>query len=115
MSEDPASMDDDNLSLDSTIEALEEIADIVETIILGYAGEQRREAYLALADEYEAYANSLPEEESQRTPEENGRLKELTVLMTEAFRPLAEACPAHIRKVHEAVLAALDAEQDSEP
>ncbi|MGA7325143.1 MAG: hypothetical protein WBX25_11805 [Rhodomicrobium sp.] len=72
-----------------------------------------RDAYLALAGQYESYAESLPEEAAQRTPEENRRLMELEQLVSDAFKPMMQACPAHIHKVHEAVREALDAEEAS--
>ncbi|MGA7329176.1 MAG: hypothetical protein WBX25_32980 [Rhodomicrobium sp.] len=80
-----------------------------ETIVLSFVGEQERDAYLALAGQYESYAESLPEEAAQRTPEENRRLMEVAQLVSDAFRPMMQACPAHIHKVHEAVREALDA------
>ncbi len=97
----------------SALEALDDIADIVETIVFSFVGEQERDAYLALADQYESYADSLPEEAVQRTPEENRRLMELAQLVSDAFKPMIQACPAHIRKVYDAVREALDAEEAS--
>ena len=60
MTPDPSLFDDDAETL-STLEALNDIADSVETIVIGFGGEEERNAYLALAGEYDDYAGSLPE------------------------------------------------------
>jgi hypothetical protein len=111
VTDDPSIVDDANSEPLSTIEALDDIADAVETIVLNFAGEQERDAYLTLADEYQFYLDTLPDEPAQRTPEENERLLKLETLMADTFAPLLEACPAHIRRLHEAVRQALEAEE----
>jgi hypothetical protein len=110
VTEDPSILDDVNPEPLSTLEALDDIADTVDTIVLNFAGEQERDAYLTLADEYQSYVDTLPEEPEQRTAEQNGRLLKLATRLADTFRPLLEACPAHIRRLHGAVRQALDAE-----
>jgi hypothetical protein len=98
---------------DSTLEALDDIAGDVETIVLNLGGAEEREAYLALADEYDSYVEGLAEP-GVRTPEQSARLLELEKQMEEAFRAILQECPEHIRKLHEAVRTAIDAEEASE-
>ena len=113
MTEDPTNLEDTNPELPSTLEALDDIADIVETMVLDFAGEQERDDYLTLADEHASYADTLPEEAARRTSEQNRRLLELEKSMEDAFKKILQACPAHIRRLHEAVHAAVDAEEAS--
>jgi hypothetical protein len=113
LTEDPSNLEDANPEPLSTLEALDDIADIVETIVLGFGGEQEQDAYLSLADEHASYADTLPEEPARRTMQQNGRLQELEKLMEDAFKPILQACPDHIRKLHDAVRAAIDAEEAS--
>ncbi len=113
LSENLSNLEDDTSEVVSTLEALGDIADTVETIILSLGGAQERDAYLALADEYEAYAGTLPEEPALRSPEQGAWLLELEKLTEAAFKAMLQACPGHIRKLHGAVLAAVDAEEAS--
>ena len=86
----------------TTLEALSDIADTVEAIVLSLAAERERDAYLALADEYEACAES--------TPEQNTQLFELAKRMEEVFEAIVRGCPSDIRALHEAIHTAIDAE-----
>ena len=111
MTEDPFIQEDAAPEALSILEALDEIAGTVETIVLSFGGEQERDAYFALADEYGSYADSLLEETAQRDPEQDARLMELDKRMETALNAIVQACPGHIRKLHEAVPAAVDAEE----
>jgi len=95
----------------STLEALDDIAGTIEAIVVGMGGDEERDAYLALADEYESLADNLMGEAEQAEPEEIARLSDLETRMAEAFQTLLQACPAHIRNLHEAARAAIDAEE----
>ncbi len=104
------SIDDATSETLSTLEALNDIADTVEAIVISFGGEQERDAYLALSDEYEDYAETLPDEAALRTPEQNAGLSELGKLREDAFEALLKECPAHIRTLYHAAGAAIDAE-----
>ena len=65
---------------------------------------------MALSDEYEDYAETLPDEAALRNPEQNARLSELGKLREDAFEALLKGCPAHIRTLYHAAGAAIDAE-----
>jgi len=94
----------------STLEALNDIADTVEAIVLNFAGEPERDAYLALADEYEAFAETLLDEPVLRSAEQNVQILELAQRMEDIFEAILRGCPSHIRALHEAVQEAIDAE-----
>jgi hypothetical protein len=94
----------------STLEALNEIADTVEAIVLNLAAGPERDAYLALVDEYEAFAGSLPDESLLRSEEQNAEVFELAKRMEDIFETILSGCPGDIRTLYEAVHAALDAE-----
>jgi hypothetical protein len=113
MTEDPSNFEDANPEPLSTLEALDDIADIAENIVLSFGGDQEQDAYLTLAEEHASYADTLPEEPARRTPQQNGRLQELEKQMEDAFGPILRACPDHIRKLHDAVRAAIGAEEAS--
>lgn len=113
MSEELSILEDVTAETLSTLEALDDVADTVESVVLSLAGEEEREGYFALADEYEAYAETLADEQALRSPEENDRLLELEGLMEDAFKAILADCPEHIRKLHEAVRAAIAAEEEA--
>jgi PHD/YefM family antitoxin component YafN of YafNO toxin-antitoxin module len=113
LSEDLSILEDATPEALSTLEALDEIADTVESIVFSLAGAEERDAYLALADEYDAYANTLADEPALRTPEQSARLSELEKLMEDAFKAILMGSPGHIRKLHDDVRAAIDAEEAS--
>ena len=94
----------------STLEALSDIADTIETIVLNLATGQERDAYLALADEYDAYADTVPDGSVLRSPEQNAQIFELAKRMEDAFEAILRGCPGHIRTLHGAIDAAIDAE-----
>jgi hypothetical protein len=102
--------EDDNSEPLSALEALNDIADTVEAIILSLASEQERDAYLALADEYEACVDSMPEGAALKSPEQEPQTLELAKRMEDVIEAILRGCPAHIRTLHEAVHAAIDAE-----
>jgi hypothetical protein len=102
--------EDDNSEPLSTLEALNDIADTVEAIVLSLASGQERDAYLALADEYEACAESMPEGSSLKNPEQDTQTFELAKRMEDVLEVILRGCPAHIRTLHEAVHSAIDAE-----
>jgi hypothetical protein len=104
------SHDDATFETLSTLEALSDIADTVEVIVVSYGGEQERDAYLALADEYEDYAENLPPDSAHAAPEQIARLSELGKLKEDAFEAILKECPAHIRSLFHAAGAAIDAE-----
>ncbi len=108
MTADPSFFDDTETL--STLEALNDIADTVETIVISFGREQERDAYLALAGEYDDYAETLPEAAAQRSPEQYAQLSGLGKLMEDAFEALLQGCPVHIRTVYDAVRTAIDAE-----
>jgi hypothetical protein len=60
-------LDDASTETLSTLEALNDIADTVETIVLGFNGEQEQAAYLSWVDDYEDYAETLPDSAALRT------------------------------------------------
>ncbi len=62
MSEDLSILEDATPDAVSNLEALDDIADNVEAIVLNHADTQERDGYLALTEEYEAYTDTLPEE-----------------------------------------------------
>ncbi len=113
LSEELSILEDAALESLSTLEALDDIAGTVESLVLSLGGAQERDAYLALADECDAYADALPEEPALRGPEQSARLLVLENLMEAAFQAIVDACPGHIRKLHAAVRAAIDAEEAS--
>ena len=104
------SHDDATSETFSILEALNDIADTVEAIVISFGGEQQRDAYLALADEYEDYAGTLPDEAALGTPEQNARLSALGKLREDAFKALLKDCPDHIRTLYHAAGAAIDSE-----
>ncbi len=53
---------DDVPEYHSTLEALDDVAAIVEAIVLSSVSDEEREAYLVLAGDYGSYAERLPEE-----------------------------------------------------
>jgi hypothetical protein len=97
----------------STLEALDDVAGDIETIVLSLGEAEERDAYLELADEYDSYADSLAEP-GLRTPEQSAKLLELERQMEEAFEAILQECPEHIHKLYEAVRAAITAEEVSE-
>jgi uncharacterized protein Yka (UPF0111/DUF47 family) len=97
----------------STLEALDDVAGDIETIVLNLGEPEEREAYLELADEYDSYADSLAEP-ALRTPEQSARLLELEKQMEEAFEAILQECPEHIRTLYEAVRAAISSEEELE-
>ena len=108
MSEDPFIQEDAAPEPFSILEALDDIAGTVETIILSFGGEQERDAYLALVDEYGSYADAMPEE-----PAQNAKLLELEKRIETALNAILQTCPGHIRKLHDAVRSAVDVEEVS--
>jgi hypothetical protein len=110
LSQDLSILDDAPEGL-STLEVLDDISDIVESVVLGLGGEAERDAYLTLTDQYDEYADSVAAEPADRTPEESVRLSELEERMIDAFDALLAGCPDHIRKLHEALRGAIDAEE----
>ena len=110
LSQDLSTLDDAPEGL-STLEVLDDIADIVESVVLGLGAEEERDAYVTLVDQYDEYADSVSLEPADRTPEENARLSELEERMAAAFEKLLAGCPDHIRKLHEALRGAIDAEE----
>ncbi len=66
---------------------------------------------MTLTDQYDEYADSVSLEPEDRTAEENARLSELEERMAAAFEKLLAGCPDHIRKLHEAIRGAIDAEE----
>ncbi|MGO9547408.1 MAG: hypothetical protein ACLPPF_21770 [Rhodomicrobium sp.] len=111
MSEDLSILEDATPDAVSNLEALDDIADNVEAIVLNHADTQERDGYLALTEEYEAYTDTLPEEPALRSPEQSSRLLELEKLMETAFEAILQACPDHIRELDGAVRAAIGAEE----
>ncbi len=108
MTADPSLFDDAETL--STLEALNDIAGTVETIVIGFAGEQEQDAYLALAGDYDDYTGTLPEGAATRAPEQNARLSGLGKQTEDAFEALLQGSPAHIRVLYDAVRIAIDAE-----
>ena len=53
LTEEPLLLEDAAIEALSTLEALDDITDSVEALVLSYGGEQERDAYFALADEYQ--------------------------------------------------------------
>jgi hypothetical protein len=94
----------------STLEALNDIADTVEAIVLNLAAGPERDTYLALVDEYEVLAETLPEESALRSAEQNAQIFELAKRLEDNFEAILSGCPGHIRTLHGAVQAAIDAE-----
>jgi hypothetical protein len=86
------------------------MADTIEAIVLSSATEQERDAYLALADEYEACADSVPDGSALKSPEQDTQMFELAKRMEDALEAILRACPSHIRTLYEAVQEAIDAE-----
>jgi hypothetical protein len=111
LSEDLSIQEDSAPEAVSTLEALDDIADAVENIVLSLGGVEERDTYLALAEEYDSYAGSLAEVPGLKTPEQSARLLELEKQMEDAFRAVLLGCPEHIRKLHEAVRAAVVSEE----
>ena len=108
MTADPSLFDDAETL--STLEALNDIADTVEAIVISFGGEQERNAYLAMSGEYDDYADTLPEGAATRTQEQNSRLSGLGKQTEDAFEALLQGCPVHIRSLYDAVRTAIDAE-----
>jgi hypothetical protein len=104
---------DDVHELHSILEALDDIAGTVEAIVLSFASEKEREAYLALVEDCGAYAETLHEEPAQRSPAQAAKLAELEGRMDGAFTAILAASPEHIRKLHDAIRAAFDAEEQA--
>ena len=94
----------------STLEALNDIAGTTEMIVLSLAAGSERDAYLELVDEYEAFADTLPDEPELRSAEQNAQIFELAKRMEDIFETILRGCPGHIRTLHGAVHAAIDAE-----
>jgi PHD/YefM family antitoxin component YafN of YafNO toxin-antitoxin module len=94
----------------STLEALNDIADTVEAIVLSLAAGSERDAYLALVDEYEAFDDDLPEEPELRSAEQTARILELAKRLEDVFEAILRGCPSDIRALHAAVQTAIDAE-----
>jgi hypothetical protein len=94
----------------STLEALNDIADTVEAIVLNVAAGPERDVYLALVDDYEALAETLPDESGLRSAEQNAKVFELAKRMEDIFEAILKGCPDHIRALHGAVQAAIEAE-----
>jgi hypothetical protein len=94
----------------STLEALTDMADTVEAIVLNLAAGPERDAYLALIDEYEAFADTLPDESGLRSSEQNVQILQLAKRTDEIFEAILRGCPGDIRALHGAVHAAIDAE-----
>jgi hypothetical protein len=94
----------------TTLEALTDIACTIEAIVLNFAAGPERDAYLALVDEYEALADTLADEPGLRSAEQNAGIFELAKRMEDVFEAILRGCPSHIRTLHEAVQAAIDAE-----
>jgi hypothetical protein len=113
MTEDLSNIEDLSLESLSALEALEDVAGIVEALVLSFGGERERDAYLAAADEFEAYVETLPEDDEKRTAEQTSRLSKLEEGITNALKPLLAASPEHIRNLHVAVQRALEAEEAS--
>ena len=113
LSEDLSVVEDAAPEAVSTLEALDDVADAVETIILNLGGAQERDVYFALADEYDSYADTLAGAPELRSEGESARLSELENQMEEAFRAVLQGCPEHIRKLYEAVRAAIGSEEAS--
>ncbi len=98
----------------STIEALDDIADAVEMIVLSFASEQERGAYLALADEYGSHAEKLLEEPGKKDLEQDSRLQELQEQMENSFKAMLQSAPEHIRALHDAARGAIEAEETAD-
>lgn len=113
LSEDLSNSDEAAPEAVSTLEALDDVAGDIETIVLNLGGAEERETYLALADEYNSYADEL-DEPGLRTPEQSARLSELEKQMEEAFSEILQECPEHISKLYEAVREAISSEEASE-
>jgi hypothetical protein len=111
LSEDLSILDDAAPEALETIEALEDIAGDIETLVLSLGDAEERDTYLALADEYDSYADSVAGDPALRSSEEAARLSDLEKQMEEAFRAVLQGCPEHIRKLHEAVRAAITSEE----
>jgi PHD/YefM family antitoxin component YafN of YafNO toxin-antitoxin module len=111
LTEDLSILEDATAEAVSTLEALDDIAGTVEAIVIGLGGAQERDAYLALADEYDAFADTLADEPELRTPEQSARLSEFEKLLEDAFLAILKGCPEHIRKLHDATRAAIAAEE----
>jgi hypothetical protein len=94
----------------STLEALNDIADTIEAVVLNLAAGPERDAYLALVDEYEVLADTLPDESALRSAEQNAQIFELAKRMEDIFEAILRGCPSHIRTLHGAAQAAIDAE-----
>jgi hypothetical protein len=111
LSEDLSILDDAAPEALETLEALEDIAGDIETLILNFGDSEERDTYLALADEYDSYVDSVAGDPALRSPEEAARLFDLEKQMEEAFRAVLQGCPEHIRKLHEAARAAIASEE----
>jgi hypothetical protein len=111
LTEEPVLLEDAAIETLSTLEALDDITDTVEAIVLSFGAEPERDAYFAIADEFESFAGSLPEDPALRTREDEARLLELQQEMDEALAVILKDCPDHIRALHGAVRAAVDAEE----
>ena len=110
MTADRAIFEDTTSEPVSTLEALNDIADTVEAIVLNLAAGPERDAYLALVDEYEAFADTLPDESGLRTAEQNAEIFELATRMEDIFEAILNGCPSDIRALHSAIHASIGAE-----
>jgi hypothetical protein len=66
--------------------------------------------YLALVDEYEVLADTLPDESALRNAEQNAQIFELAKRTEDLFEAILSGCPSHIRTLYRAVQATIDAE-----
>ena len=110
MTVDLSTFEDDSSEPLSTLEALSDMADTIEAIVLSLAAGSERDAYLALADEYEAYADSMPEGSVLKSPEQDTKMLELAKRMENVLEAILQGCPSHIRTLYRAVDEAIDAE-----
>jgi len=113
LTEDLSNIEDISLDSLSALEALEEVAGIVEALVLSSGGESERDAYIAAADEYEAYVEGLSED-AERTAEQASRISQLEAAITAALKPLLAASPEHIRNLYDAAHKAIEAEEAAE-
>jgi hypothetical protein len=107
---DLSTFEDDSSEPLSTLEALSDMADTIEAIVLSLATGSERDAYLALADEYEACAESMPDGSVLKSPEQETQMLELAKRMENVIEGILRACPSHIRTLYGAVDEAIDAE-----
>ena len=107
-------VDEDNASEPlSMLEALNDIADGIETVVLSFAAEQELDAYLALSEQYDAFAESVPDGPALRSSEQNAQIFELAKRMEDVFEAILQGCPSHIRTLYSAIHTAIDIEASS--